>query len=49
MAAKTALRAYDGQSGPKIAQEVAKWTQDSPQRTQIKVMLSPQEAYTSLK
>ena len=47
MAAKTALRAYDGQGGPKIAQELAKWTQDRPQRTQIKAMLTPKEAKTS--
>ena len=43
MAAKTVLRAYDSQGGPKIAQELAKWTQDRPQRTQIKAMLTPKE------
>ena len=32
-----------------IDQEVAKWTQDSPQRTQIKAVLTPQEIYTSPK
>ena len=43
MAAKTALRAYDGQGGPKIAQELAKWTQDRPQRTQVKAMLTQEK------
>ena len=44
MATKTALRAYDGRGGPKIAQELAKWTQDRPQRTPDKAMLTPREA-----
>ena len=29
--------------GPKIAQELAKWTQDRPQRTQVKAMLTQEK------